>query len=409
MNQELINIIKRQKTRKDAFLPSDFVLRDQLKEKEELLKPGLIKIITGPRRAGKSTFLFLLLQGIDFMYANFDDEELLQNISNKNEFTDALEEVYGKTNAILFDEIQNLPSWDLYLNKLQREGYNVFITGSNSNLLSTEFASSLTGRYRTLEILPFNYSEYTKFNNQTDLLSKFLKQGGFPEVVVKDVDLVSYIDNLVSSILYKDITRRYRVKDPEKIELMIAYLIANTCNIVNYKKMGETCELTSFRTLKRYLSYIQNCYLFYLLSGFSFKTSNHLKSAKKLYVVDNGILSYKNLFNSPSNGLFFENLVFTELTKQGYAPNSYLFYYKTKNNKEIDFVLKDIHKIHQLIQVCFDISSKRTEEREINALLQASNELSCDNLLIITPDTDRIEKINGKIVNIVSFRNWLLK
>jgi len=108
MNQELTNATKRQKVKKDMFLPIDFVARAQLSEKEELLKPSLIKIITGPRRAGKSTFLFLLLQGLDFMYANFDDEELLKNIDDKNEFTDALQLVYGPVKNILFDEIQNL-------------------------------------------------------------------------------------------------------------------------------------------------------------------------------------------------------------------------------------------------------------------------------------------------------------
>jgi hypothetical protein len=108
MNQELINAIKRQKSKKDMFLSMDFIARAQLSEKEELLKPSLIKIITGPRRAGKSTFLFLLLQGTDFMYANFDDEELLKNIKDKNEFTDTLQSIYGPVKNILFDEIQNL-------------------------------------------------------------------------------------------------------------------------------------------------------------------------------------------------------------------------------------------------------------------------------------------------------------
>lgn len=402
MNQDLIDVIKRQKIQKDTFLVSDFVLRSQLKEKKELLKPGLIKIITGPRRAGKSTFLFLLLQGIDFMYANFDDEKMLKTISDKNEFTDALEQVYGKINTILFDEIQNLPNWDLYLNKLQREGYNVFITGSNSNLLSTEFASSLTGRYRTLEILPFSYLECIKANSNI-AFDHFFRHGGFPEVVVKNLDLISYIDNLISAILYKDIARRYRINEPEKIELMIIYLISNAGNIINYVNLGNACEMSNFRTIKRYLSYIQNCYLFYFLSGFSFKTSNYLKSFKKVYVVDNGVLTYKNLFNSPNNGLFFENLIFTELIKQGYVPNSYLFYYKTKNNYEIDFVLKDAHKVHQLVQVCYDISGKKVEEREIRSLIQASKELNCDNLLVITVNTDKVEKRDGRVIKFVSF------
>jgi hypothetical protein len=108
MNQALIDIIKRQKISRDDFLGREYIDRTQLNEKEELLKPSLIKIITGPRRAGKSIFLFLLLKGIDFMYANFDDEELLNNIDSKEEFLDALKLVYGDVKTILFDEIQNL-------------------------------------------------------------------------------------------------------------------------------------------------------------------------------------------------------------------------------------------------------------------------------------------------------------
>jgi hypothetical protein len=290
----------------------------------------------------------------------------------------------------------------LYLNKLEREGYNVYITGSNSNLLSTEFASSLTGRYITAEILPFSYSEYLKTDDNANF-DYFIKYGGFPEVIVNKTNLDLYISSLMSSILYKDIVRRYRIKDPQKIENIISYLISNTGNILNYSKILSLTSVKDARTVKKYLNYVSSSYLFFFLSGFSFKTFNHLTSGKKTYVVDNGILSYNNVFNSSSNGLFFENLVFTELIKKGFTPNSYLFYYKTKNNYEVDFVIKDIHKVGWLLQVCYDISSKKTEEREIKALIQASDELKCDNLLIITKDTDKTEKIGDKTIKFISF------
>lgn len=110
MNEKLLNAVRRQKQKKEEFDISKFIPRNQLSLKDDLLRHSLIKIITGPRRAGKSTFLLQLLQGVDFMYANFDDDDLVKNIDNKNDFTDALEEVYGKINTILFDEIQNLPN-----------------------------------------------------------------------------------------------------------------------------------------------------------------------------------------------------------------------------------------------------------------------------------------------------------
>lgn len=412
MNQELIDIIKRQKISRDDFLSREYIARTQLKEKEELLKPSLIKIITGPRRAGKSTFLFLLLKGLDFMYANFDDEELLNNIDSKEEFLDALKLVYGDVKNILFDEIQNLSNWDLFLNKLQRYGFNVFVTGSNSNLLSSEFASSLTGRYRTLEILPFSYKENLKAlntepENNAEYISTtetFLKQGGFPEILINKTDSITFMGNLIFSIIYKDITKRYKIREPKKIELLISYLIANTCQNLSHSAISSVTHIKNYRTVDKYLNFVENSYLFFFLSRFDTKPSQRLASGKKIYIIDNGFLSYKNLFSSPNSGVYFENLVFTELLKKGFQTNSNLFYYKTKTNKEIDFAIKGNQAgITKLIQVCFNTTDEKTKEREIRALIEASNELHCDDLRIITMHEEREELIDGKKIKFIPF------
>ncbi|MDD3156260.1 MAG: ATP-binding protein [Candidatus Pacebacteria bacterium] len=412
MNQKLLDIVKRQKISRDDFLSRKYLPRTQLKEKNELLKPSLIKIITGPRRAGKSIFLLLLLKGIDFMYANFDDEELLSSIDSKEEFLDALQLAYGPIKTILLDEIQNLSNWDLFLNKLQRYGYNVFVTGSNSNLLSSEFASSLTGRYRTLEILPFSYKESLEILNigsddntqKSFAVEPLLKYGGFPEILINKTDPETFLSNLIFSIIYKDITKRYSIREPKKIELLISYLISNTCQNLSHSKISFVTRIKNYRTVDKYLDFVENSYLFFFLSRFDNKPTARLASNKKIYVIDNGFLSYKNLFVSPNSGVYLENLVFTELIKKGFSANSNLFYYKTKSNKEVDFAIKGDQKgITHLIQVCFDISNEQTEKREVNALIEASNELNCNDLMIITMYEDKGKIIDNKKIQFVPF------
>lgn len=300
----------------------------------------------------------------------------------------------------------------MFLNKLQRYGYNVFVTGSNSNLLSSEFASSLTGRYRTLEILPFSYEESLKILNidpdnntqQVFTVESLLKHGGFPEILINKTDLETFMDNLIFSIIYKDITKRYKIREPKKIELLINYLIANTCKNLSHSKISFATRIKNYRTVDKYLNFAENSYLFFFLSRFNTKPSSRLASNKKTYIIDNGFLSYRNLFISPNSSIYLENLVFTELLKKGFSSNANLFYYKTKTNKEIDFAVKGNQTgIIQLIQVCFDISSEQTEKRETQALVEASNELNCNDLIIITMYDEKEKMIGGKKIKFVPF------
>ncbi len=409
----MIKILEKQKVERDTFLSKEFIPREQQYLKDELLRSKLIKIITGPRRAGKSTFLFLLLKGIDFIYVNFDEVELIKLIKNKDEFLDCLHSVYGNTKTIVFDEIQNLSEWDMFLNKLHRNDYNVFITGSNSNLLSGEFASSLTGRYRTVKLFPFSFQEHLKVleaekENPVFMLRKILVRGGFPDIVVRDEASKVYFDDLISAVIFKDIAKRHRIQYPERIEMLINYLLSNVCHEINYAKTGIACGIKNHRTLIKYLQFIENSYLFFFLDKFSYKPLVRLVSDKKIFCVDNGFISSKNFSNSPDNGMYFENYVFTELIKKGLKPNSDLLYYKTKNGKEVDFVVKSIAGPEQLIQVCFDISNPKTEKREVAALSEASKELNCNKLLIITPDVDKTEIVDSKTIQFVSIGKWAL-
>ena len=160
------DIIQQHKLEKEKLLSKAYIAREQIPHAEKFLNSELVKVITGPRRAGKSVFAFLLLKDKDFAYINFEDENLLK-IKNYDEIIQGIFEVYPDINRIFFDEIQDLPNWEIFVNKLHRRGYNLILTGSNANLLSKEMASALTGRYIPIEILPFSFKEFLLAKNRT--------------------------------------------------------------------------------------------------------------------------------------------------------------------------------------------------------------------------------------------------
>lgn len=301
----------------------------------------------------------------------------------------------------------------MYLNKLQRRGYKVIVTGSNAKLLSGELATSLTGRHVPISLFPFSFQEFLDYKYQDINLTEnkipyefdnYLKQGGFPEALKPEVDSYSYLNDLIQTTILKDILFRYEytIKKGKKIEVLVNYLINHCCQYISYRKLVIPLDIKSHITAEKYMGYLQETFLFFTLERHSFKYSNQITSDRKVYVIDNGLLTAKNLFNSPNYGVYLENLVFLELMRRKNRPNYELFYYKTKDNKEVDFVLKDRNsQINQLIQVCYNIRVPDTEKREISALLKASQELSCSNLLIVTYDIEKEETIDGKNIKYI--------
>ncbi len=167
----------------------------------------------------KSFFaLHELIGGGNFGYANFDDE-ILSGADDYNEIIAEIDSLYGKPDLLLFDEIQNLERWELFVNRLQRQGYNLIITGSNSNLLNKELATHLTGRHLATGILPFSFKEFISYWRQElsgpemrSKLSEYAEHGGYPEPLVKGLDYNDYLSALFDSVIYKDIVKRYRIR-----------------------------------------------------------------------------------------------------------------------------------------------------------------------------------------------------
>lgn len=376
------NDLLRQKIELEEKLSRSVVSRDQLLAGQKILDSNLIKVVLGPRRAGKSVYCLELLKGKDFAYLNFDDRKITD--ADEDEVFDMLKEVYPRARYYLFDEIQNLPKWELFVNKLQRRDYNLILTGSNAKLLSGELTTHLTGRFLSIELLPFSLNECRKVKNCS--IWEYLTDGGFPEVVALPNDPKVYLPALFDSIILNDAVKRYRAKYPAKITEMALFLLGNAAGTFTYNKLSNNFDIPSVLTARKYLSYLIETYLFFELTRYSNKVKEQFKAPRKIYCVDNGFITSRAFATSPNYGQLCENAVFIELVRRGYYPNRTLFYYQTRNRKEVDFILKKGYKVEQIIQVCFDLEHLDTRKREESALKEAEEELNCKNSLIITGD-----------------------
>jgi len=424
MLNNLKDIVLNQKLEKEELLTRSYIIRTQEPFAKKWLDTELIKVVLGPRRAGKSIFSLMLLKDRPFMYFNFDDEVLF-GMSGvvTHELMKELHAQYGDIKTVLFDEIQNLHGWELFANRLHREGYNIILTGSNAHLLSKELATHLTGRHMPIEILPFNFNEFMRAKNFTvhpeygslpeykgrllKLIEEYLVSGGFPDVVIKNMDPRDYLEVLFDALLFKDVIKRHRVKFSTQVSKLGTHLINNFSSLYTVNKIQKILNFKSVTTTDKYINYLEEAYLIFSLHQYSYKSIERLKSPRKVYIIDNGFINAKAIQHSPNKGKLMENLIFTELVKRGVKPNRHLFYYKTRNDKEVDFLIKNDLAVIELIQVCYDITNIDTEEREIKALVEAAGELEVTKLTLLTWDEKREVKKKGMTIQLVPLWEWL--
>ncbi|MCK9632696.1 MAG: ATP-binding protein [Methanoregula sp.] len=360
----------------------------------------LIKVIIGPRRAGKSFFAIHHLAGSDsraFGYVNFDDERLT-GLADYDEIVAAVDSVYNKPKALLLDEIQNLPQWELFVNRLARQGYDLVITGSNSNLLSAELSTHLTGRYLQTVILPFSFGEYLRLTphelttqEKVSALTEYAEGGGYPEPLVKKFPSREYLATLFDSIVYKDIVKRFRIRSVQGIEDLSLYLLSNIASEYSYGSLARVTRSKSAMTVQKYLGYLEEAFLFFSLSRFSFKVREQVAANKKIYCTDTGFVAAKAFRFSENRGKLYENLVAIALWKLRLQGSASVFYWKNARQEEVDFVMQQDGRVTALIQVCADLQDEKTRSREVRALLKASRELHCDNLVILSEREEKTE------------------
>jgi len=186
------------------------------------------------------------------------------------------------------------------------------------------------------------------------------------------------------------------------------YLLANYCNLFSYNQLKNDLELNSVANVKKFCGYLSEPYLFFYLPRYSSKVKIQRKSPQKAYVVDNGFIRTRSFELSPNDDRLLENLVFIELLRRNYRPGLELFYYRTRNNKEVDFVCRQGNRVTTLIQVCFDVSSVRTLKRETGSLLEAGSELGCDHLQVLTWDRESEMAEQNHRIDILPAWKWLL-
>ena len=361
---------------------------------------GLIKVIIGPRRCGKSFLAMHLLEQFGSRgYLNFDDERLL-GVDHYDRLVAAVNTVYGRPRHLLLDEIQNLPRWELFANRLQRQGFRLILTGSNAHLLSGELATHLTGRHLPVVLFPFSFAEALSAvpaartgPELVEELRRYAADGGYPEPLLRDMDRGHYLRTLWDSVLYKDIVRRRRIRSVAGIEDLAGYLLANVSREYSLNRLTSVTRCKSVHTVAKYIGYLEEAFLFFSLARFSFKAREQAAANRKIYCIDNGMITARGVLFSPDTGRLVENLVAVALRKRALDGTCELFFWKDAQQREVDFVIKEGRSVTQLIQVCWDLTAASTREREIRALLLAGAALSCERLLVLTADTDSEEVV----------------
>ena len=381
-----------------------------------LLDSPKIVVITGVRRCGKSTLLRQISKEIkNYGYVNFEDERFLDfTYKDFNALLEALLELNRNIKTFFFDEIQNVEGWERFVRRLFTEGYKIFVTGSNANLLSSEIATSLTGRNLKLELYPFSFKEYLKYIDFSikkvyttkeraailNCLEEYINFGGFPEVVIsKNFEELS---ELYQDIIIKDLLVRLKIRDTKDFRELALYLLSNVANKISYNKLKNILEFSNTSKVKNYVDFLTEAYMFFTVNKYSPSIRKQIVGNRKVYAVDQGIINAVAFQFSRNYGKIVENIVFLEL-KRKYKE---IFYFE--DQKECDFVIKKGLKIAEAIQVCSELNEEN-KKREIQGLLEALEKFNLKEGLIITRDLEETRKIKNKKVKFIPLWKWLLQ
>ena len=235
------------------------------------------------------------------------------------------------------------------------------------------------------------------------LQADYLRNGGYPETVISRNIAQSYLSTLFDSIVWKDIAKRHRVRNVSDLNDLAMYMLSNFCNPFSATDLASDLGFSSVATTKKYMEYLREPYLFYYLPRYNNRLKLMAKAPQKVYVVDNGFVTAK-AFNLGENlGRLLENMVFVELIRRGYDTEKSLFYYRSRNDKEVDFVVRSGHVVERLVQVCYDMTSAKTAKREINSLIECAGELKCNNLCIVTMGEECVIEERGHTIKVIPF------
>lgn len=404
-----------------------------------LNKPRKIIMISGFRRTGKTYLVFNFIKDLlkaydkeEVIYLNFEDERIPPKTEFLTSLMPAIKETFSKKTKILFlDELQAIEGWSKWLRRIyDTEDLFIFVTGSSSKLSTREIPTELRGRYLNIEIFPISFKEFLKFKNieinEKDIeynpdkravilraLNEYVKFGGLPETTpADDEEKKEILQNYYKTVVNRDVIERFNVKNEEGIKSLLRLLLNSTSYSVNklYNTMKSLGMKIGKTALLNYISYIETSYFLHSVMLFSKKIKDQLQYPRKNYFIDNGFITSLSLKFSDNKSRLYENLVFIMLKRRiSNDFNREIYYWKSQKNEEVDFVIKNSIKTEQLIQVCYDIKDHDTKKRELRALVKASDELKCKNLLVITHDKKGKEVYKDKKIIYIPLLDWLLK
>lgn len=389
-----------------TVIPRDINIQDYLN-----MNVNKILVLNGFRRVGKTYILYGLVNELlksnsreEVVQINFEDERIPLKTEFLSDLLPTAEEIFNKKIKYLFlDELHNIPNWSKWLRRTyDNQDMRIFVSGSSSRMSEEEIPTELRGRFLEIKIFPLSFKEFLKFKKLCfdfkimdysekekpmilKALTEYITYGGLPEVVLEEENKkLELAQSYYSTVIKRDIAERFNIKNEDSLKALLKLLLDskeysisktyNTLKSLGYK-VGKS-------TVQKYISYIENSYFAFSLPIFSYKIKDQMQYPKKVYFIDNVFIHSISTKFLDNLGRLYENIVAVELKRR--KKESY--YWKNMEKEEVDFIIKKDKEIDQLIQVCYDLTDQDTKKREIRAILKASKNLKCNNLLIINQD-----------------------
>ena len=404
-------------------IPNDLLGRERHTSTpiDEIMKRKEMKTVTGIRRCGKSTLIYQLIEklisanvdGKEIILVNFDDDML-----SGRSLSEIMEVYRSRINPtdvsnIFLDEVHRCPNWVGYLRKaydLRRVG-QVLVTDSSSKFIKGEYTTLLTGRTIDINLHTLSFSEFVRWHgikpelpfgqNEIDLsrnlLERYLRWGGFPEVVLADSDLHRKIllKEYLDSILYKDVVERYDA-NIHKLKILVDYLISTPATQFSPRKFSRNHDI-SLETLNNYIRYLQEVNLLHVIPRFDYSLNKVIRSTKKLYLEDSGVFENLGFRFMEGKGKLYENAVCNELKRRDFE-----VYYWSDGSSECDFIAKKGKYIELAVQVCYELNNQNME-REVKGLERACSDLNIEQGIIVSSNVPDIDTGGFKVISLWKF------
>lgn len=377
-----------------------------------------VTTLVGFRRTGKTYTFFSLVEKIgkeNTIYINFEDERFSDDVKVLTTLLDVITEVSGdKSYTLLMDEIQNINGWEKWARRVtETTNHKLFVTGSSSKLSSNELPTELRGRSLTIYAKPLNFREFLKFKNIDiklepkpkilNYMREYLKFGGFPEITIIDEGKKTIIlDEYYKTFLKRDVIERHKIRNKIIISQLIKLLLNSSYYTISkltnsLKSLGFNVSKT---TIAKYISYLEESYFLKNLELHTQNIKKRDKAPKKPYFVDNFFISRFSSNFSENLGRLMENLVANNVDN--------CYYWKDYQNHEVDFVVRKLETVLELIQVSYISNKNEVNDREVRGLIKASIELKCSNLKIVTWDLEDVIKKDNLTIQLVPLHKFLL-